>query len=139
MSFISEVKRHSVIGVTTACVVGCWLIIQLADTTFSALGFGDTVLRVITILLGVALIPRLVSSWPFELTPERFTRKEDVAREDSVTRYNSRRIGRIIMVLPMLALWHFPFDRLMLTPARKAAALSRRARFNFIPCQQPFR
>ena len=139
MSFISEPKRHKVIPVTTANVVGYWLIILLADTTSCAFGFGDTASRVIIILLGVAFIPTLVSPWAFFLKSEGFMREKGVARKDSVTRYISRLIDRIIMVLLKLAPQDFLFDRLKLTPARKATTSSRRARFNFIPCQQPFR
>jgi TolB-like protein/cytochrome c-type biogenesis protein CcmH/NrfG len=121
MSFISELKRRNVFRVATAYVVGSWLIIQVAETTFPAFGLGDTALRVVIIVLGVAFIPALVFSWAFELTPEGLRREVDVAREASITRYTGKRIDRIIMVLLAVALGYFLFDRLVLTPAREAA------------------
>jgi adenylate cyclase len=116
MSFFNELKRRNVIRVATAYVVASWLIIQVAETIFPVYGLGDVAIRSVITFLAVAFIPTLIFSWVFELTPEGFTREVDVDREDSMTRFTSKKLDRIIMVLLALGMSYFAFDKFVLDP-----------------------
>jgi TolB-like protein/Tfp pilus assembly protein PilF len=120
MSLFSELKRRNVIRVAMAYVVAAWLIIQVVETISPAFGFSDAALRYVIIVLAIALIPTLVLSWIFEITPEGLKREVDVTREHSITRFTGKKLDRIIIVLLALALGYFSFDKFVLDPARDA-------------------
>jgi TolB-like protein/Tfp pilus assembly protein PilF len=66
----------------------------------------------------------LIFSWVFEITPEGVKREEDVAPEQSITPQTGRRMDRMIIVVLVLALAYFAFDKFVLTPRREAALMS---------------
>jgi TolB-like protein/Flp pilus assembly protein TadD len=116
MSFFAELKRRNVIRVATAYVVAAWLIVQVVETIFPAFGFGSGAVRIAVIVLVIALIPVLVLSWVFEITPEGLRRETELASEGA--RHSARRLDRFILVLLALALGYFAFDKFVLDPAR---------------------
>jgi adenylate cyclase len=116
MSFFAELKRRNVIRVATAYVVAAWLIVQVVETIFPAFGFGSGAVRIAVIVLVIALIPVLVLSWVFEITPEGLRRETGLASEGA--RHSARRLDRFILVLLALALGYFAFDKFVLDPAR---------------------
>jgi TolB-like protein/cytochrome c-type biogenesis protein CcmH/NrfG len=116
MSLFNELKRRNVIRVAMAYVVAAWLLIQVVETILPAFGYGDAAIRYIVIVLAIAFIPTLVFSWAFEITPEGLKREVDVVREQSITRFTSKKLDRIIMVLLALALGYFAFDKFVLDP-----------------------
>lgn len=120
MSFLNELKRRNVLRVGAAYIVTAWLLIQVAETIFPLFGFSDTPARLVVIILAIGLIPSLIVSWVFEITPEGLKRDADVDREQSITHITGRKLDRIILVVLALALAYFAFDRFILVPARVA-------------------
>ena len=55
-------------------------------------------------------------AWVFELTPEGFKRDEDVLPAQSIAPQVARRMDRWIMVVLVVAVAYFGFDRLLLAP-----------------------
>ena len=120
-SFFAELKRRNVVRMAGLYLVGAWLLIQVASTmlpAFSEPGLGRTRM-IITLALG--FIPALIFSWVFELTPEGLKRDEDVAPEQSIAPQTARRMDRMIIVVLVLALGYFAFDKFVLAPRREAA------------------
>ena len=76
------------------------------------------------ILLALGFIPAVIFSWVFELTPQGLKREEDVAPEQSITPQTGRRMDRMIIVVLVLALGYFAFDKFVLTPRREAALVA---------------
>jgi len=111
LSFISELKRRNVIRVGIAYAVFGWLVLQVADIAVPIIGLPDWVVRLVLVLLLLAFPPVLVFAWVFELTPEGLKRESDVDREDSITPQTGRRLDRIIIVVLVLALAWFAWDR----------------------------
>lgn len=120
MSFFNELKRRNVIRVAMTYIVVAWLIIQVAETILPAFGFSDAILRYIVIVLSISFIPALVFSWVFELTPQGLTKEVSVEREHSITRFTGKTLDRSIMLLLVLALSYFAFDKFVLDPRRDA-------------------
>jgi TolB-like protein/Flp pilus assembly protein TadD len=116
MSFFAELKRRNVIRVATAYVVAAWLIVQVVETIFPAFGFGSGAVRIAVIVLVIALIPVLVLSWVFEITPGGLRRETELASEGA--RHSARRLDRFILVLLAMALGYFALDKFVLYPAR---------------------
>jgi TolB-like protein/cytochrome c-type biogenesis protein CcmH/NrfG len=120
MSLFSELKRRNVIRVGAAYIVVAWLIIQVAETLFPLFGFGDGPARIVVIVLAIGFIPVLIVSWAFELTPEGLKRDGDVDPERSTSPYTGKKLDRMIMVMLVLALAYFAFDKFVLDPQRDA-------------------
>ncbi|PYL27527.1 MAG: hypothetical protein DMF39_10825, partial [Verrucomicrobia bacterium] len=71
----------------------------------------------------IGFIPALIFSWVFELTPEGLKRDEDVPPEESIAPQTARRMDRKIIVVLLLALGYFAFDKFVLTARRETAQL----------------
>ena len=123
MSLFNELKRRNVFRVGTAYVVVAWLLIQVAETVFPLFGFDDRPARMVVIMLAIGLIPTLIFSWAFELTPEGLKKEKDVDHSQSVLLDTGKKLDRMIMVVLAIALGYFAFDKFVLDPQRDAASL----------------
>jgi TolB-like protein/Flp pilus assembly protein TadD len=123
-SFFGELKRRNVIRMTGLYLVGAWLVVQVAGTVLPMFRAPEWLPRTIVILLMIGFVPAVIFSWFFELTPEGLKRDEDVAPGQSITPQANRRVDRIIIVLLVLALGYFAFDKFVLTPRREAALVA---------------
>ena len=118
MSFFHELKRRNVVRVGAAYLAGAWLLIEVAGTLFPAFGIPDWGIRFMVIAFALGFIPAVVFSWVYELTPEGLKRDEDVERTAPPTRETGKKLDRIIIVLLVLALGYFAFDKFVLEPQR---------------------
>src|SRR6188472_2092376 len=123
-SFFAELKRRNVIRMAGLYLVGAWLVVHVASTLLQAFDAPGWALRGLIITLALGFIPAVIFSWVFELTPEGLKRDEDVAPERSITPRTGRRMDRMIIVVLVLALGYFAFDKFVLTPRREAALVS---------------
>jgi len=104
-----------------AYVVVGWLLIQAAETVFPLFGFGYTPARIVVIVLAIGFIPALILAWAFELTPEGLKREEDIDRNQPESQYAGKKLDRIIIVVLVISLAYFAFDKFVLTLQRDAA------------------
>jgi adenylate cyclase len=123
-NLFAELKRRNVIRMAGLYLVGAWLVVQVAGTVLPMFGAPEWLPRTIVVLLAIAFIPAVIFSWVFELTPQGLKREEDVAPEHSITPQTGRRMDRTIIVVLILALGYFAFDKFVLTPRREAALVS---------------
>ena len=120
-SFFSELKRRNVVRVAGLYLVGAWLLTQVASTLLPAFDAPSWALRGLIVTLAFGFIPAVIFSWVFELTPEGLKREDDVASEQSTALQTGRRMDRLMIVVLVLALGYFAFDKFVLTPRREAA------------------
>jgi TolB-like protein/Tfp pilus assembly protein PilF len=123
-SFFGELKRRNVIRMAGLYLVGAWLVVQVAGTVLPMFGAPEWLPRTIVVLLAIGFVPAVIFSWVFELTPQGLKREDDVAPEQSITPQTGRRMDRMIIVVLVLALGYFAFDKFALTPRREAALVS---------------
>jgi TolB-like protein/Tfp pilus assembly protein PilF len=119
-----ELKRRNVIRMAGLYLVGAWLVVQVAGTVLPMFGAPEWLPRTIVVLLAIGFVPAVIFSWVFELTPQGLKREDDVAPEQSITPQTGRRMDRTIIVVLVLALGYFAFDKFVLTPRREAALVS---------------
>ena len=68
--FFSEVKRRQLLRPVLVYVVGCWILLQIADITFEPLGLPGWALTFV-ILLAVLGLPVVITlGWVFNVTSE---------------------------------------------------------------------
>src|SRR5947208_6366206 len=124
MNFFAELKRRNVIRFAGLYLVGSWLLTQVASTVLPMFGAPEWLPRTIVVLLAIGFVPAVIFSWVFELTPEGLKREEDVAPEHSIAPQTGRRMDRMIIVVLVLALGYFAFDKFVLAPRREAALVA---------------
>gem|GEM_PF-1139495 len=117
-SLFHELKRRNVIKVGAAYVVLSWLLAQVAEMaaeTFAAPGW---VMKMLVTLLALGLPLALFFAWAFELTPEGLKKEKDVDRSKSITHETGRKLDFTIIVVLVLALGYFAFDKFIQGPER---------------------
>jgi TolB-like protein/Tfp pilus assembly protein PilF len=120
-NLFTELKRRNVLRMAGLYLVGAWLVVQVAGTVLPMFGTPEWLPRTIVVLLAIGFVPAVIFSWVFELTPQGLKRDEDVAPEQSITPRTGQRTNRMIIVVLVLALGYFAFDKFVLTPRREAA------------------
>ena len=103
MSFLAELRRRNVIRVLIAYLAAAWFLIQIVDTVVPAYGLLDTIVDILITVLATGLMPVVIISWAFELTPEELKRDSDVAPDTSIAPQTGKTLDRIIMVVLALA------------------------------------
>ena len=111
MSFLSELRRRNVFRVTAAYLAGAWLVTEVAGTVLPAFGYGDAELRVIIIILAIALVPVLVLTWIFEVTPQGVVLDRDMETGDEVTKGGHRRFDLVVISVLIAAVLMFSWDK----------------------------
>jgi TolB-like protein/Tfp pilus assembly protein PilF len=123
-NFFFELKRRNVIRMVGLYLVGAWLVVQVAGTVLPMFGGPEWLPRTIVVLLAIGFVPAVIFSWVFELTPQGLKREDDVVPGQSITPKTGRRMDRTIIVVLVLALAYFAFDKFVLTPRREAARVA---------------
>jgi adenylate cyclase len=111
MSLFSELRRRNVIRVGAAYAAIGWLLVQVADVVFPLLGAPDWVLNILVVVLLLGLPLAVVFAWVFELTPDGVKREKDIDRLASITRSTGRKLDRVIIVVLVIALGYFIWER----------------------------
>lgn len=120
MSLISELRRRNVIRAAMAYVALAWLVVQVLDSLAPLFGIGEGTARLIVILMVIGLVPVVVVSWLFELTPEGFKREGEVDHDATASRASARRLDRVIIGVLSVAVVYFAVDKFVVDPARDA-------------------
>ncbi|MBT8100193.1 MAG: adenylyl cyclase, partial [Gammaproteobacteria bacterium] len=72
--YLEELKRRKVVRVCIAYIVGSWLLLQIADTTFEPLNLPDWSTTLVLWLLILGFPVALFLAWALEVTPEGIRR-----------------------------------------------------------------
>jgi TolB-like protein len=123
-SKFKELNRRNVFRVAFAYVVLAWLMAQVAELLLDAFGAPAWVLKTLLALLLVGFPIAVFFAWAFELTPEGVKRESEVDRERSITKQTGRNIDRAIIILLLLALAWFAWDRYQASDVNRRAAAS---------------
>jgi len=111
VSFFEELKRRNVIRVGVAYVVAGWLLAQVVDLAADAFNAPDWVLALVVTFIAIGLVPVLMFSWAYEITPEGIKRESEVDRSESITDHTGRKLNVVVIVLIVLAVGIFVGER----------------------------
>jgi len=124
VSFLVELRRRNVIRMAGLYLVAAWLVTQVAGTLLPMFDAPAWIARAVVIALAIGFLPALVFAWVFELTPEGLKRDADVPAAESIAPRTARRMDRAIIVVLLLALGYFAFDKFVLAPRRDAVLVA---------------
>ena len=135
MTFVSELKRRNVVRVAVFYLIASWLILQVADLMFEAIGVPGEWLRFIIVILALGFPVFVVFSWVYEVTPEGIKREKDIDRSQSITAHTGQRISNVIVALLVITIAVVAIDRLI--PEIPAAAPESRHPYQHRECAGP--
>ena len=122
--FFDELKRRNVVRMAGLYLVGAWLLVQVAGTLLPVFDAPPWVMKTLVGVLAAGLVPALIFSWVFELTPAGLKRDEDVSPAESIAPQTAQRMNRMIIAVLLFALGYFCIDKFVLTPRREAALVA---------------
>jgi len=106
-----ELKRRNVLRVVGGYIVLAWLMAQVSELVLDTFGAPDWVMKTLLALFLIGLPFAAYFAWAFELTPEGVKREGEVEREHSITRQTGRKLDRAIIIMLLLAVAWFAWDR----------------------------
>ncbi len=124
MNFFAELRRRNVIRMAGLYLVGAWLITQVTGTVLPMFDAPAWLPRSVVLLLAIGFIPALIFAWVFELTPQGLKRDAEVSPEQSVAPQTARKMERMFLLLLVVALAMFAFDKFLLAPKREASLVA---------------
>ena len=118
MSLFAELRRRNVFRVAMFYAVAAWVLLQVGDLLFGALGVPPWGLKLLLGLLLLGFPMALVFAWVFELTPEGLKREREVEPGQSVTHQTAGKLNALIAVLLVLAIGLVVADRFVFRAVR---------------------
>lgn len=116
MSFFAELKRRNVFRVGIAYLIGAWLLAQIADLLIDNIGAPDWVMKTLFVVLALGFPLALFFAWVFEMTPDGVKRESEIDRSQSITNVTGRKLDRSIILVLVLALAYFAWDKFSTPP-----------------------
>jgi len=110
-SVFQELRRRNVIRVALAYVLVAWVLLQIADVLFPALGLPEWTIRLVAGLLILGFPLAMFFAWAFELTPDGLKRDKDIDRSDATASTSARRLEIATIVVAVVAVGLFVLDR----------------------------
>ncbi len=102
-NFLGELKRRHVYRVAIAYGVVAWLLIQVATQVFPFFEVSNFVVRVVVAASVLGFPVALIIAWAFEMTPEGLKRADDVAPDDYIPRWSTRKFAALVVSVAILA------------------------------------
>lgn len=125
---LAELKRRNVLRMAGLYLVSAWLVVQVGATLLPVFDAPAWTMKALVVTLAVAFLPSIALAWAFELTPQGVMRDADVPASQSIAPQNARRLDRAIIVVLVLAVGYFAFDKFVLSPRRDAALVAETTR-----------
>jgi len=124
LSLYSELKRRNVFRVAAGYGVLSWLLLQIADVLMDTIGLPDIWGKAILGLILIGILPVLIFSWVYEMTPEGVKRESEIAPDSSITSHTAKRLNIAVIVLLVIAIGVFAVDKFTGPPVDSAAPVA---------------
>ena len=92
MSFFGELQRRNVLKTAAAYVVVAWVVVQAASQLREIFDFPIWIVQALTILLAIGLLPVLLLSWFYQLTPGGIVRDDEAGEDRSFAEATGRKL-----------------------------------------------
>ena len=111
MSFFNELKRRNVIRVGVAYLVASWLLLQIVDVLVPILDLPGWVGKLVFLILVVGVVPVLIFSWAYEMTPEGLKPESEVDHDQTITLQTAKKLDRMTITLLLIVAGVVVIDR----------------------------
>ena len=98
-SFVSELRRRSVLRVATTYALVAWIVIEAGSVLLPTFGAPEWFFRVYVIIVATGFVAALIFAWIFEITPDGVKLERDVDRSRDMPAAGGRKNTAIIALL----------------------------------------
>ena len=102
-TFLAELKRRHVYRVAIAYGVVAWLLIQVATQVFPFFEIPNWIVRLVVLVSVLGFPISLIIAWAFEMTPQGMKREEEIAPNEYIPHWSTRKFAALIVTIAMLA------------------------------------
>jgi serine/threonine-protein kinase len=102
-TFLAELKRRHVYRVAIAYAVVAWLLIQVATQVFPFFEIPNWVVRLVVLVSVLGFPISLIIAWAFEMTPQGMKRAEEIAPNEYIPHWSTRKFAALIVTIAVLA------------------------------------
>ena len=113
MNIFDELKRRNVIRVAIAYLIGSWILLQVVDVLVPLLTLPDWVGRLVFLFVAIGLVPVLIFSWAYEMTPDGLRRDSGIGPNEGIANQTARRLDRLTIVMLAIVAGIVILDRLV--------------------------
>ena len=118
MGLVGELRRRNVFRVAIGYAIIAWVLLQVSENLAPALHLPEWFHSGVAFLLILGFPVALIFAWAYELTPEGLKKEKHVNRAESITHITGRKLDYFIIVVLVLTLGVFAFDKFVLEPSR---------------------
>ncbi len=111
MGIFEELQRRNVIRVAIAYAVASWVLMQFVDVVTPIFELPDWAPKLIFLILAIGLVPALIFSWVFEITPEGLKKDSEVDHAASIANKTGKKLDYIIIGTLAIAVVLLLLDR----------------------------
>ena len=97
MGIFGELQRRNVIRVAIAYGVASWVLMQIVDVITPIFELPDWAPKLIFLILAIGLVPAIIFSWVFEITPEGLKKDSEVDHANSIANKTGKKLDYIII------------------------------------------
>jgi serine/threonine-protein kinase len=119
-TFLAELKRRHVYRVAIAYGVVAWLLIQVATQVFPFFEIPNWVVRLVVLVSVLGFPISLIIAWAFEMTPQGMKREEEIAPNEYIPHWSTRKFAALIVTIAMLATGALMFQLVRSKPTSPA-------------------
>jgi serine/threonine-protein kinase len=119
-TFLAELKRRHVYRVAIAYAVVAWLLIQVATQVFPFFEIPNWVVRLVVLVSVLGFPVSLIIAWAFEMTPQGMKREGDIAPNEYIPHWSTRKFAALIVTIAMLATGALMFQLVRSKPTSPA-------------------
>ena len=119
-TFLAELKRRHVYRVAIAYAVVAWLLIQVATQVFPFFEIPNWVVRLVVLVSVLGFPISLIIAWAFEMTPQGMKREEEIAPNEYIPHWSTRKFAALIVTIAMLATGALMFQLVRSKPTSPA-------------------
>jgi TolB-like protein/Flp pilus assembly protein TadD len=106
-----QLKRRNVIRAAATYVALSWVLLQIVDLISPILGLPDRVMQVMAVVLVLGLIPAMIVSWIYEITPDGVQKEKELAEDAPGRQIIARKMNTVVAVLLLIAIGLLVLDR----------------------------
>lgn len=99
-----------------------WLLLQVADLLMDMLGLPEIWGKAIFGLLLIGIVPVMIFSWVYEMTPEGLKRESEISPDASITAETGNKLNIAIVALLVIAIAVYSIDNFVLSSRTPPAA-----------------
>jgi len=113
VKIFEELKRRNVIRMGVAYLIGSWILLQVVDVLVPMLTLPNWVGRLVFLFVVIGLVPVLLFSWTYEMTPDGLRLDSEIEPNDAITNHTARKLDRLTIAMLAIVASIVILDRLV--------------------------